>query len=87
MRDGLARPLLGELVGEVAAGIRVLPEADGRARDLLLEIAPRLDPKRFLPESSVTEGVVVLMMRPLLVDLLVASGVSAAEARQLLPDV
>ena len=87
VRDGLARPLLGELVGEVAAGIRVLPEADGRARDLLLEIAPRLDPKRFLPESSVTEGVVVLMMRPLLVDLLVASGVSAAEARQLLPDV
>lgn len=87
VRDGLTRPLLAALVADIAASIRVLPESDVDARRLLSEIAPRLDPQGFLPEASVTESVVVMLIRPLIIDLLVATGMPADDARQLLPDV
>lgn len=87
VRDGLARPLLAGLIGDLAASIRLLPESDAHARERLMTIAPRLDPQQFLPEASVTESVVVMLARPLVVDLLVVTGMPAAEARELLPDV
>lgn len=87
VRDGLSRPLLARLIDDVAASIRALPVSRDTASESLRQIAPRLDPQGFLPEASVTESVIVLLIRPLVVDLLVASGMPADEASDLLPDV
>jgi hypothetical protein len=40
-----------------------------------------------MPHAPVSESVIVMLVRPLVVDLLVAAGASADEARALLPVV
>jgi uncharacterized membrane protein YgaE (UPF0421/DUF939 family) len=93
LRDGLGRVELSELLGSVATAIDLLgesiddPSATERARAVLAEIAPTLDPETFVPNAPVTESVIVLLVRPLVVDLLVATGLTADEARDLLPAV
>jgi hypothetical protein len=57
-----------------------------RARAVLETVASRLDPRIVLgPEAAergaAGEAVVVLMLRPLVIDLLMATGMSHAEAR------
>ena len=52
-----------------------------------LEFAARLDPARILPDGNVGELNLVAAMRPLTVDLLVATGMPFAEAQALLPRV
>ena len=76
---GRAVAVLGESVDDV--------ERVPVARDALAAVAARLDPAVVAPGSPVTEAMVVLMMRPLVVDLLMATGLDHAEARRRLVEV
>lgn len=87
VRDGRPRPELAAVVSAIAAGIRLLETDDSAARTALSDVARGLDPARVTPGAEVTETVLVLLSRPLVVDLIVASGATLDEARALLPDV
>jgi len=93
VRDGAARPELAGVLAEFAAGIAELGASiddPARAADAAArfeKLAPRLDPAVVVPGAPVTETVIVLLARPLLVDLLIASGRTGDEARALLPEV
>ncbi|WP_345751994.1 FUSC family protein [Microbacterium rhizophilus] len=57
------------------------------AREALLAIARRLDPAAMLPGASLGEQALVSAMRPLVVDLLVATGMDPAQARAAIPRI
>lgn len=90
VRDGVPRPALAGLVSQIATGVKLLgdelddPQLAGAARSLLSDVARRLVPEASL---SVSDAAIVLMLRPLLVDLLVGTGMPIDEARGLLPTV
>jgi uncharacterized membrane protein YgaE (UPF0421/DUF939 family) len=91
VRDRQPRPQLAGLLERTSAGIGCLAAAidEGseleQARDILSSVARELDPDAVLPDAAMADTVLVLMLRPLLVDLLVASGLPGTEARALLP--
>lgn len=93
VRDGAPRPELAGVLAEFAAGIAELgasiddPARAADAATRFEKLAPRLDPAVVVPGAPVTESVIVLLTRPLLVDLLIASGRTGDEARALLPEV
>jgi hypothetical protein len=93
VRDGIARPGLADALTTVAAGIRALgeelrdPQAAGGARSLLGDLARRLDPGVLLPDAGLADSAALLLVRPLVVDLLVGTGMPPATARDLLPPV
>jgi uncharacterized membrane protein YgaE (UPF0421/DUF939 family) len=93
IHEGGGRAELVDLFGSVAAAIDLLAASIDDASKLaeastvLRELAPRLDPEKFMPHAPVTESVFVLLTRPLVVDLLVATGLPDADARALLPVV
>jgi uncharacterized membrane protein YgaE (UPF0421/DUF939 family) len=90
VRDGHPREALADVLGDVAAAIReirnglVAPAALADARARLERLAGRLDPSA-LTSGEVADAAVVLMIRPLVVDLLTGTGLDAAAARALLP--
>ena len=86
VRDGRKRPELATLISDVRAGIRLLRTDEKQAREELVEVARRLSPEAVLPGSELTESVLVLLIRPLIVDLLTATGMAASDARKSLPD-
>jgi hypothetical protein len=61
------------------------PERLLEARELLLEVMHQLDPKRFGIADQLREASVLLLLRPLLIDLLCASGMAEEDARAELP--
>jgi len=85
-RDGRPRPALAGLVASVGDGVRLLGaevddlELTGAARSLLADLAARLGPDA-VPGASVGESAVVLQLRPLVVDLLVGTGMSIDDAQ------
>ena len=85
--DGVDRSALADLLDSTARAVAVLGrsvhdvEQRPVAREALTAVARRLDPTVVLPGAPVTEAIVVLMMRPLLVDLLMATGLDHDEAR------
>lgn len=83
VHDGVARPELAALLDRVGAAIARLPES----RPELSDLARQLDPEVVLPEAEVTDAILVHLLRPLVVDLLVATGMPMDEARALLPEV
>ena len=93
VRDGVERPVLADLFARIAAGLTIVTASvddprlvhEGRAQ--LAELAGELDPSVALPGAAVTDSIMVHLMRPLVVDLLVASGMTIDEARALLPRV
>jgi uncharacterized membrane protein YgaE (UPF0421/DUF939 family) len=91
VRDGVARPALADVVRDIQTSITLLgQELDdlqlaGQARSLLSDLALRLDPAFLVPDAGVTDASIVLMVRPLVVDLLVGTGLTAEDARDLLP--
>ncbi|MFZ2963196.1 MAG: FUSC family protein [Rhodoglobus sp.] len=93
VRDGQPRPALAELVAQFGTGIRLLgeelddPQLAGAARSLLADVTRRLDPAAVVPDAHLTDSALVLMLRPLAVDLLVGAGMPIQEARALLPKV
>lgn len=50
-------------------------------------VAVRLDPRELIPGARVGEVMLVMLLRPLLVDLQVAAGFDAETARSALPAV
>ena len=91
VRDGLPRPALAAVVAEVGTGIRLLgaelddPAQVGAARSLLTDLARRLDPAVLIPDAGVAESSILILLRPLTVDLLVGTGMDVERARELLP--
>jgi uncharacterized membrane protein YgaE (UPF0421/DUF939 family) len=91
LKEGGGRAELVDLFSEIAAIIDLLGAAIEDASKLteaaatLRELAPRLDPEKFMPNAPVTESVFVLLCRPLVVDLLIATGYTIDDARGLLP--
>lgn len=91
IRDGQPRDYLAKLVQEIYEASRLL--ADGyedqiklaEAQQALLDVMHQLDPKRFGIADNLTEASVLLLLRPLLVDLLCASGMNDDDARAELP--
>ncbi|NRD26848.1 FUSC family protein [Frigoribacterium sp. VKM Ac-2836] len=85
--DGVDRSALADLLDSTARAVAVLGrsvhdvEQRPVAREALSAVARRLDPTVVLPGAPVTEAMVVLMMRPLLVDLLMATGLDHDDAR------
>jgi uncharacterized membrane protein YgaE (UPF0421/DUF939 family) len=91
LKEGGGRAELVDLFSEIAAILDLMGEAIEDASKLeeaaaaLRALAPRLDPEKFMPHAPVTESVFVLLCRPLVVDLLIASGYTIDDARALLP--
>jgi uncharacterized membrane protein YgaE (UPF0421/DUF939 family) len=85
--DGVDRSALADLLESTSRAVAVLGrsvhdvEQRPVAREALSAVARRLDPTAVLPGAPVTEAMVVLMLRPLLVDLLMATGLDHDEAR------
>jgi len=93
IRDGQARPYLADLLEQIEDATKMLlegledPERQQDALDLYVEIIHQLDPKKFGIGDQLREASVLLLLRPLLVDLLCAAGMSEDEARAELPAI
>ncbi|MEN9749718.1 MAG: hypothetical protein RL149_796 [Actinomycetota bacterium] len=93
LRDGQKRPYLADLMEQLAEAVGLLAEglesAEKRqgAQEKLVAIIHQLDPKKFGIADQLTEASVLLLLRPMLVDLLCASGMSEDDARAELPKI
>ena len=93
IRDGKPRAYLADLFAQISAATAVLakglegPDALDDARAMLLDVIHQLDPKRFGIADQLREASVLLLLRPLLIDLLCASGMREDDARAELPEV
>ena len=93
VRDGVARPYLADLFEQISSATNQLalglenPERLREAQEQFVEIIHQLDPKKFGIADQIREASVLLLLRPLLVDLLCASGMSEDDARSELPAV
>jgi uncharacterized membrane protein YgaE (UPF0421/DUF939 family) len=93
VRDGVSRPYLAELFEQISAATQQLseglqsPERLREAQEQFVEIIHQLDPKKFGIADQIREASVLLLLRPLLVDLLCASGMSEDDARAELPAI
>ncbi len=93
MRESGRHEVLAGLIDLVGRAIGLLgDELDdllmaGAARSVLLDLGRRLDPAVLLPEASAGESAVIVQLRPLVVDLLVASGMTSEDALAVLPSL
>lgn len=93
IRDGVKRPYLADLVEQIFEATSSLSKATENeeflfeARAGYLEVIHQLDPKKFGIADQIREASVLLLLRPMLVDLLCATGMSEDDAREELPDV
>ena len=93
VRDGVPRPYLADLFEQISAATKLLAlglESAERLREsqeLFVEIIHQLDPKKFGIADQIREASVLLLLRPLLVDLLCATGMSEDDARAELPAI
>lgn len=93
IRDGVPRPEIASLLARLATSVSLLGESidDPRLADTvrfgLVAIAERLGPEQAAKDVPVGESVVIIMLRPLLVDLLSAAGLTEDKARATLPKI
>ena len=93
IRDGVKRPYLADLIDQILEATTLLaksPENEEflfEAREAYLEVIHQLEPKRFGIADQLREASVLLLLRPMLVDLLCATGMSEDDARDELPKV
>ena len=93
LKDDVARPYLADLCEQIAEAVTNIQEGLSEheelelAREQLLEIIQQLDPKKFGIADQIREASVLLLLRPLLVDLLCATGMTEDAARAELPEV
>lgn len=93
VRDGQARPYLAELIEQIEQATLALgksidePEWAYEAREQFVEIIHQLDPKKFGIADQIREASVLLLLRPMLIDLLCASGMREEDARAELPEI
>lgn len=89
--DAAARPELAGVVAAFGPGIALLGRAVtdasvlALARQDLVLLATALDPQRLIPEARLAEKTLLVLLRPLVVDLLTATGAGPAQARAALP--
>lgn len=90
VRDGDKHPELAALVGQLSDAVQLLekdvtdPGVVSAAREALLDVAGRLDPVAYAP-TGLRESLVVALARPMVVDLLTATGTDLETARSALP--
>lgn len=90
VRDGVRHEALSGLIDEFRGVLELIAlELDdvqlaGAARNVLWDLTARLGPAA-VPRASVAESALIVQLRPLAVDLLVATGVPLAEAQARLP--
>ena len=93
IRDGVKRPYLADLIEQIYDATKHLSKATENeeylyeARASYLEVIHQLDPKKFGIADQLREASVLLLLRPMLVDLLCATGMSEDDARDELPTV
>jgi uncharacterized membrane protein YgaE (UPF0421/DUF939 family) len=93
IRDGVSRPYLADLIDQIFEATKNLSQATENeeylfeARAGYLEVIHQLDPKKFGIADQLREASVLLLLRPMLVDLLCATGMSEDDARDELPEV
>jgi len=93
LKDGQSRAYLADICDQVAEAVLQMregltdPKALVESQERLVEITRQLDPKRFGIADQVREASVLLLFRPLLIDLLCASGMNEDDARAELPEV
>ena len=93
LRDGQARPYLADLMEQISDATQVLrrgleePDVLDDAQEMLVEIIRQLDPKKHGIADQIREASVLLLLRPMLVDLLCASGMTEEDARAELPEI
>lgn len=93
IREGGRHETLGGLIDQVGRGIELLgQELDdllmtGAARNVLVDLAKHLDPMTAVPDGNATESALVVQLRPLVVDLLVATGLTLPEAQAALRSI
>ena len=93
LRDRQPRPYLADLFEQIGDATRVLarsvqePEVLDDAQEMLVEIIHQLDPKKHGIADQIREASVLLLLRPMLIDLLCASGMREEDARAELPNI
>lgn len=91
--DGSARPVAAALLRDLARGARLVGDAlhdislEPAARAAVAAVAVRLDPAAILPGAGLGDQNLIAAMRPLAVDLLVATGMPQADARSTVPRI
>lgn len=91
--DGVPRPGLASVFATLATSVTLLsqslddPVLAETAQAGLAGSAVHLDPSTVVGDASLTDSAIVLMLRPLVVDLLTVAGLDVAKARAMLPDV
>lgn len=91
--DGQPRPELAQVVAAFGPGLALLgrsvsdPTVLALARQDLVLLATKLDPQSLIPGARLAEKTLLVILRPLAVDLLTATGASSAEARAALPEL
>ncbi|GAA1994906.1 FUSC family protein [Microbacterium pumilum] len=91
--DGVARPVAAEVLREILAVCDVIRDSlddislEPVAQASLKAVAARLDPEVLLPGAGFGDQNLIAALRPLAVDLLVASGMPSAEARACVPRI
>jgi uncharacterized membrane protein YgaE (UPF0421/DUF939 family) len=93
VKDGQPREQLAALLSKLVIAVDLLEQSvddfsmRAKARKYLERMERQLHPDNFEPRLSLSEAVVLMQIRPMVVDLLVASGMEAERARSLLPKV
>ena len=93
LRDGKKRPYLADLMQQIVEATTLLqrgletPEMLDDAQEQLLVIIHQLDPKQFGIADQLREASVLLLLRPMVIDLLCASGMAEEDAKAELPEV
>jgi uncharacterized membrane protein YgaE (UPF0421/DUF939 family) len=91
--DERPRPEMAHVMSGILGATSMLaqsidrPELRPVVRQSLVLIAITLDPRILTPDEPFSEASVVLSLRPLVLDLLAASGMPIDEARKALPDI
>lgn len=93
LADGEPRPVAAELLAEIARGADLIAQSmsdislEPVAREALRAVAVRLDPAAILPGAGLGEQSLIATLRPLVVDLLTAAGMSHPDAAATVPRV
>jgi uncharacterized membrane protein YgaE (UPF0421/DUF939 family) len=91
--DGTARPVAAEMLSEIMRAADVLRGSlsdislEPVAREALRAVAGRLDPGVLIPGAGLGDQNLIAAMRPLVVDLLVATGMQPVDARACVPRI
>lgn len=91
--DGTPRPVSADVLAEITRAAGFVSDSlddvsfEPAARAALVAVARRLDPAELLPDASMGDQNLIAAMRPLVVDLLTATGMPPAEARRAVPRI